>query len=90
MLEAGDSERAVDYLLKAAERAGAAGAQAETVALFNQALALIPEGDAKRRRELNLKRAVAYARYSHWAWGDTSGAATTRRSQQSSEGGHQH
>jgi hypothetical protein len=34
--EAGDSERAVDYLLKAAERAELGGAQAETVALFNR------------------------------------------------------
>ena len=87
--EAGDSGRAVDYLVKAAERAEAAGAQTETVALFNQAVALIPEGDTERRRELNLKRAVAYARYSHWVWGDTSDAATLRR-EQSGEGGHSH
>ena len=68
--EAGDSQRAVDYLVKAAEQAEFGGAQAESVALFNQALELIPEGDADRRRAVNLKRAVAYARYSH-RYGET-------------------
>jgi len=86
--EAGDSERAVDYLLKAAERAELGGAQAETVALFNQALNLIPEGDTERLRELNLKRAVAYARYSHAMWGDA--AAVARRRQRQGEGGPPH
>jgi len=63
--EAGDSERAVDYLMKAAERAELEGARAEGVGLFNQAVELIPEGDADRRRDVNLKRAVAYARWTH-------------------------
>jgi predicted ATPase len=63
--EAGDSERAVDYLLMAAEQADRGSAGAEAVALYNQALELIPEEDADRRRDVNLKRAVAYARYSH-------------------------
>jgi predicted ATPase len=85
--EAGDTERAVDYLLKAADRAELAGAQTETVAFFNQAVKLIPEGDAARLRELNLKRAVAYARYSHAVWGDVSDA---RRKQRQGEGGHSH
>ena len=76
--EAGDSQRAVDYLIKAAEQAELGGATAETVALFNQALELIPDGDADRRREVNLKRAVAYARYSHQIWGDTSDASQSR------------
>jgi predicted ATPase len=88
--EAGDSERAVDYLLKAAEQAELGRAQAETVALFNQAVELIPEGDAKRLRELNLKRAVAYARYSHVIWGDAADVAKARRAQRSGEGGPSH
>jgi class 3 adenylate cyclase len=88
--EAGDSKRAVDYLLKAAELAEFGGAQAETVALFNQALELIPEGDADRLRELNLKRAVAYGRYTHAIGGDASDASRARRRQRRSEGGPSH
>ena len=42
------------------------------MAFFNQAVKLIPEDDTERLRELNLKRAVAYARYSHFVWGDAS------------------
>ena len=80
--KAGDSERAIDYLLKAAEQAGFGGAQAEAVALYNQAIALIPEGDTGRRHDVDLKRAVAYARYSHIIWGDASDAAK-RRAQES-------
>ena len=63
--KAGDSERAVDYLLMAAEQAGGGSLGAEAVALYNQALELMPEGESDRRREVNLKRAVAYARYTH-------------------------
>jgi class 3 adenylate cyclase len=63
--EAGDSERAVRYLLSAAEQAGRGWAAAEAIGLYNQALELIPEDDAPRRREVNLKRAIAYAAFSH-------------------------
>ncbi len=63
--EAGDSERAVRYLLSAAEQAGRGWAAAEAIALYNQALELIPEDDQSRRREVNLKRAIAYAAFSH-------------------------
>jgi class 3 adenylate cyclase len=63
--EAGDSERAVRYLLSAAEQAGRGWATGEAVALYNQALELIPEGDEDRRRDVNLKRAIAYAAFTH-------------------------
>jgi predicted ATPase/class 3 adenylate cyclase len=63
--EAGDSERAVRYLLSAAEQAGRGWATAEAIALYNQALELIPEDDEGRRRDVNLKRAVAYAAFTH-------------------------
>ena len=76
---AGDSGRAVDYLLEAAERAEREGAQAETVAILNQALALIPKDDAERLRQVNLRRAVAYARYSHTVGGEGSDLAHARR-----------
>ncbi len=62
---AGDPERAVRYLVSAAEQAGRGWATAEAIALYNQALALIPEDDEDRRREVNLKRAVAYAVFTH-------------------------
>jgi predicted ATPase/class 3 adenylate cyclase len=63
--EAGDSERAVHYLLAAAEQAGRGWATAEAVDLYNQALELIPEDDEGARREVSLKRAMAYATFSH-------------------------
>jgi predicted ATPase/class 3 adenylate cyclase len=63
--EAGDSERAVDYLLSAAEQAGRGWATGEAVALYNQALELIPERDERRRSDVTLKRAIAYAAFTH-------------------------
>jgi class 3 adenylate cyclase len=63
--EAGDSERAVRYLLSAAEQAGRGWATAEAIALYNQALELIPADDEDRRRDVNLKRAIAYATFTH-------------------------
>jgi predicted ATPase/class 3 adenylate cyclase len=71
--EAGDMDRTVHYLLMAAERAGRGGAEAEAVTLYNQTLELIPEDDAKRRREVQLKRAIAYTRFTHVAYGDAKG-----------------
>jgi class 3 adenylate cyclase len=85
--EAGDAKRAVDYLLKAAEQAELRGARAETVALFNRALELIPEGDANRRRDVTLKRAVAYARYTHAVGGAGSDVSQAHRAQRGG-GGH--
>ena len=63
--EAGYSDQTVHYLLMAAERAGNGCAEAEAVILYNQALGLIPEDDARRRRDVQLKRAIAYARFTH-------------------------
>jgi predicted ATPase len=63
--EAGRLDQTVHYLLMAAERAGREGAEAEAVTLYNQTLDLIPEDDADRRRDVRLKRAIAYARFTH-------------------------
>jgi predicted ATPase len=63
--QAGDPERAVRYLLGAAEQAGRGLATAEAIALYNQALALIPEDDEGLRSEVKLKQAIAYAVFSH-------------------------
>lgn len=87
--EGGDPERAVDYLLIAAEEAARGLAQAEAVALYNQALELIPESDAERRRKVNLTRAIAYARFSHTLGGAGSDAAQAQRAQRR-DGGHRH
>jgi class 3 adenylate cyclase len=62
--EAGDSERAVTYLSIAAERAEQAWAYPEAVALYEEALALIPKDD-ERRRSIGLRRTVAGIRHEH-------------------------
>jgi predicted ATPase len=62
--EAGDSERAVTYLSIAAERAEQAWAYPEAVALYEDALALIPKDD-ERRRSIGLRRTVAGIRHEH-------------------------
>jgi class 3 adenylate cyclase len=56
--EAGDGGRAVEYLSAAAEDAGRGWAKERAVALYRQALELVPEDDP-RRRELQLRLAVA-------------------------------
>jgi len=56
--EAGETERAVDYLLAAAERAGRGWAKEHALALLGQALQLVPESDSERRRTIKLRQAV--------------------------------
>jgi predicted ATPase len=62
--EAGDPERAVTYLLTAAERAEQAWAYPEAVELYEDALSLIPKDD-ERRRSIGLRRTVAGIRHEH-------------------------
>ena len=57
--EAGDNERAVRHLLAAAEHAGRGWAKDHAVALYKEALALVPESDRERRLEVVRKQAVA-------------------------------
>ena len=68
--EAGHLDRTVHHLLRAAEQSARGGAEAEAVTLYNQTLDLIPEDDADRRRDVRLKRAIAYARFTHTVSGD--------------------
>ncbi len=56
--EAGENERAVDYLLTAAEQAGRGWAKEHALALYAQALELVPEDDKERRRQIRLRQAV--------------------------------
>jgi class 3 adenylate cyclase len=56
--EAGESERAVECFVSAAEQAGRGWAKERALALYGQALELVPEDDAKRRRGIQLRQAV--------------------------------
>jgi class 3 adenylate cyclase len=57
--EAGDNARAVDFLLIAAEQAGRGWAKDEAVGFYQQALALVPETDTERRKDVARRQAVA-------------------------------
>ena len=56
--EAGEPERAIGYFVAAAEQANRGWAKLEAVSLYDDALALLPEGDEERRRSIRLRRAV--------------------------------
>jgi class 3 adenylate cyclase len=68
--EAGDGDKAADYLLTAAEQAGRGWANRDAVDLCNQALELISDGDEERRRRARLRRAVALQTITHATGGD--------------------
>jgi class 3 adenylate cyclase len=63
--EAGDAERALGYLLMAAEQAGRGWAKDEAARLYGEALDVIPDDQADRRREIGRKRAMALAAFQH-------------------------
>jgi len=65
---AGEGARAVDYLVVAADQAGRGWAQQEAIALCDQALELIPEGDEERERRVRLRRYVAMQKAWHAAY----------------------
>ncbi len=79
--EAGDSARAADYLLIAAQQADLGWAHHEAVDLCNQALELIPEGDKARRRRARLLRGMA----AQAAWHASVDLASTDQSKSSGE-----
>jgi class 3 adenylate cyclase len=57
--QGGDTAKAADYLLTAADQAGRGWAQEEAVDLCNGALELIPKSDEARHRRARLRLAVA-------------------------------
>jgi predicted ATPase len=59
--EAGDAEKALAYLLAAADLAGRGWAKARAAHLYAQALELVPDDNAKLKRDIVMKRAVAAA-----------------------------
>ncbi len=61
--EAGESERALEYLVLAADRAGRGWAKEEAATLYGEALELCAEPE--RRRELQRKQALALAALVH-------------------------
>jgi class 3 adenylate cyclase len=63
--EAGDSDRAVHYLLEAADVAGRGWEQQEAFDLLKQALALIPPEEKDKKRRVTLKLAVARQVWAH-------------------------
>jgi class 3 adenylate cyclase len=62
---AGDNERAVEQLLRAAEVADAGWAKDHAAYLYREALALIPADDTDRRRSIQRKVAIASAAALH-------------------------
>jgi class 3 adenylate cyclase len=66
-LEAGEDDRALTYLVHAADQAARGWAKDEAEVLYGQALALVADDDAERLRDLRRKRAVAVAASLHVA-----------------------
>jgi DNA-binding SARP family transcriptional activator len=60
-----DVENAVELAAKAAAWASDQGADGQAVTLLTRALAIVPDGEVKRRRLLTAQRAVAFQRLSH-------------------------
>ena len=67
---AGDDQRAVRYLLEAAEQAGRGWAKSEAASLYSQALELLPESDVVTKRTVRMRRAIAQQASFHLALGD--------------------
>ena len=67
--EAGESDRAVDELVAAAELAGRGWAKDHAVTLYSQALELVGD-DEQRRRSIRLKQLVMAQAFAHMAQDD--------------------
>jgi predicted ATPase len=63
--EAGDDERAIGYLLQAAEVAGRGWEQREACELLKEALSLVGDEEVARKRKITLKLAVARQIWAH-------------------------
>jgi predicted ATPase len=65
--EAGHDDRALKYLLLAADQAGKGWAKDEAAALYLEALGLVPEQDAEQRNSIARRRTLALVAASHVA-----------------------
>jgi class 3 adenylate cyclase len=63
--EAGDGERAAEYFLRAGDQAGRGWAKYEAGEFYGEALALLPEEEVERRRDVTRRRALALAAVMH-------------------------
>jgi predicted ATPase len=63
--DAGEAERAIDYFLAAGSQAERGWAKEQAVALYREALELVPEDQDERRREIRNKLAVALQAHFH-------------------------
>jgi class 3 adenylate cyclase len=63
--EAGEAERAVAYLVAAAEQAGRGWAKDRAIELYQEAFTLVSEDDEELRRDILLRQAVAMAALWH-------------------------
>jgi adenylate cyclase len=57
--EAGETQRALIYVLAAAEQAGRGWAKERAMQLYQEALGMVPEDDRDRRRDILKRLAVA-------------------------------
>jgi class 3 adenylate cyclase len=73
---AGDTERALEYLLDAADQADQAWAKREAAMLYTEALDLLEDGDP-RRRSVALRRAVSEQAIRHIELGDVQPPTST-------------
>jgi class 3 adenylate cyclase len=63
--EAGENERAVEALVAAAEQAGRGWAKEHAIALYREALELLPDDAVDRRREIRRREAIALTSLYH-------------------------
>src|SRR5947207_760516 len=63
--DAGESERAIDHLLTAAEEAERGWAKDRAVAFYREALELLPEDDSLRRSDVKRRLAIAHTAAYH-------------------------
>jgi predicted ATPase len=66
---AGEPEKAADYLVAAADQAGRGWAKEHALALYSQALELVPE-DAARTRTIRMRQAVTAQAFAHLVQAD--------------------
>jgi class 3 adenylate cyclase len=62
--EAGDPDKAVDYIIVAADQAARGWAKERALRLYTEALELLPDDD-RRRRTIKLRQAVTAQAYAH-------------------------
>ena len=74
--EAGEPVRAADQLTVAGDQAGRGWAKDEAVALYREALAVLPEDERERRREITRRIAVALQAMMHVADAELLGRRT--------------